>query len=486
MKSNSSRISSERQTRLFGSNGLLADDHQNIRDGKRKVESRIETTDGEENKRAKASNFKDLYAQANLAPNKIFKSATRSEGISAPTNDYSFLDSSQTDAGSNQFTSQRSYSSSIKYSRRRQGISNHSVRLDMSDEDWKLDVPLRGPAKTDHQRYVDEFKSMISTTQSSLANCEKLSRTNLLSSPRQMDDDSDQGLGLGGENFLSSSPQSSQIAEEERRIEREKLMRQKEDAKAFKEALNADEKLLVCPICGFKLSEKIRAKYVNYPDSLRRSYAVCNAHNSESVMESAKGKNYPTVINDTELEERAEKLSSVLENIISEREHSEFHEKCKESTRLRRGRRVDALAQLEEGFDEALPGYYGLRGSGILLRVALRHAGELIRRHKQTWISSISITGYATAVLVPELAIRLIMDDQGVDREHAMDIRVKSVEYGRAMFGDEEEDETGQTSQTSPIRSKLKSTKPIDHYVVENAQIESRAKSLARLGSLMR
>ena len=54
-------------------------------------------------------------------------------------------------------------------------------------------------------------------------------------------------------------------------------------------------------------------------------------------------------------------------------------------------------------------------------------------------IASGDISGYVQAVLVPELAVLLIMDDMNVDRERAREIMTESIDMGNLL--NEEEDE---------------------------------------------
>ena len=54
-------------------------------------------------------------------------------------------------------------------------------------------------------------------------------------------------------------------------------------------------------------------------------------------------------------------------------------------------------------------------------------------------ISSGGVTSYVQAVLVPELAVLLVMDDLGVDPERAREVLRESIDVGNLL--NEEEDE---------------------------------------------
>ncbi|KAK9390784.1 RTC4-like domain-containing protein [Lipomyces mesembrius] len=236
-------------------------------------------------------------------------------------------------------------------------------------------------------------------------------------------------------NYLSSSPASSQLAAIEA-IEMKYSVNEHEQA-----IRNLDDKIQLrkCPMCGMEVSEAVRDRFKVVSDSLRRSYAICISHRRESTLADSKGKNYPTKLDEGNLAERAEKYVAILFDIINENRPSIFQEKAKAGALALGGRRMDALGQMEDGLGDLLPGYYGLKGNSVLLRVALRSSESAIRRasRRNRWITNVSITGYASAVLVPELAIRLIMEDQNVDEEKAEKIRQESIEYGRVVFGHE-------------------------------------------------
>lgn len=54
-------------------------------------------------------------------------------------------------------------------------------------------------------------------------------------------------------------------------------------------------------------------------------------------------------------------------------------------------------------------------------------------------VSSAGVAGYVQAVLAPELALRLVMEDMGADEEEARTVLRESAEVGNLL--NEEEDE---------------------------------------------
>ena len=62
-------------------------------------------------------------------------------------------------------------------------------------------------------------------------------------------------------------------------------------------------------------------------------------------------------------------------------------------------------------------------------------------------ISAGGITDYVRAVLVPELATLLVMDDMGVDAEEARKVLRESIEIGN-FLNEEQDDEVTQDPET--------------------------------------
>ncbi|KAK9463103.1 restriction of telomere capping protein 4 [Lipomyces oligophaga] len=131
------------------------------------------------------------------------------------------------------------------------------------------------------------------------------------------------------------------------------------------------------------------------------------------------------------------KFRDDLLEIVEGRISSDFHQAARDRYQ-NESKRVDALQQIHVGEYDMLPGYYGFKGSEALLHAALECAYSTISRvgKKERWILSMSPTGYASSVLVPELAVRLIMEDQSCDRVEAEKIRIESIEYGRLVYGE--------------------------------------------------
>ncbi|KAK9479031.1 RTC4-like domain-containing protein [Lipomyces japonicus] len=239
-------------------------------------------------------------------------------------------------------------------------------------------------------------------------------------------------------SFLSSEPESALFGKLDR-VEVEKQNQRQEEDEKFLASL--DDKLTSCPMCGNVLSNPVRERFENLKDTLRRSLAICRAHTKEDVLITAQKQNYPTRLNEKDILQRSEKFTAVLLQICREEIPSVMRDQAYRMAMKSKANRVDALAQLQDSDVDVTPGYYGLKGQEIMTRFCLSQCDMTLKREcmRHKWISKISVTGYISAVLVPELATRLIMEDRRVSHNEAEAIRIESSSYGRLKFNEDED-----------------------------------------------
>jgi RTC4-like domain len=84
-------------------------------------------------------------------------------------------------------------------------------------------------------------------------------------------------------------------------------------------------------------------------------------------------------------------------------------------------------------FEDSQPGYYGPQGAELISQIVMEKFGEKIRK-SDNLLPALKfcggVTGYVSTVLVPEVGVRLIMEDLGIEREEAKGVMKESVEYG--------------------------------------------------------
>lgn len=89
-------------------------------------------------------------------------------------------------------------------------------------------------------------------------------------------------------------------------------------------------------------------------------------------------------------------------------------------------------------FEDSQPGYYGPQGAETISQIIMEKYGDTIRKRDKLFSALTfcgGVTGYVSSVLVPEVGVRLIMEDMDVNWEKARDIMKESAEYGAVANG---------------------------------------------------
>lgn len=307
-------------------------------------------------------------------------------------------------------------------------------RSEVDDETAKHDLT---EADTSIDELVKEPESSISMLRGKFAIWDEQLRGDPNFKSQPFKDEDPTYLGIG--SFTTSMIEQCDMITEERRQKAEL-----EEQRLFELITNTEHKIMhTCPICGETLSENIKKQFKSLRTSIRSSYAICSAHTRESVAAAAQHENYPVEINDLDIIRRSEKHMTFLAEVIREEQASSYRENAKKNASNTLGNRQNVLLQIANSDRDTLPGYYGLKGQGIMIRSILEHLEDTIKKASRTekWITKISVTGYATSVLVPELAILLIMEDRNLSKSQAQIVMKDSIEYGRLMFTQDAEDD---------------------------------------------
>lgn len=86
------------------------------------------------------------------------------------------------------------------------------------------------------------------------------------------------------------------------------------------------------------------------------------------------------------------------------------------------------------------PGYYGPRGRRLIAESVMQLLSTEIKRSTDPVVQTSGPASFVQAVLVPEVAVRLIMEDVGVGRDEAEEVRERTFEMG-CLLHEEVEDE---------------------------------------------
>lgn len=184
-----------------------------------------------------------------------------------------------------------------------------------------------------------------------------------------------------------------------------------------------------CPMCHEEVDGKLLEKHSTRGKmSVKQQTAFCRLHKRLSAEAAGTEKGYPKIDWET-LDSRCSAHQGFLQNILEGKQASHYRKVLKE--RVDTGKNRTLLTSQ----DNLAPGYYGPRGLQVMTEFIMSALSDVIRRRavEDKLISARSYTGYVQTVLVPELAVRLIMEDMSVSEERAREVLDESVEIGELL-----------------------------------------------------
>ncbi|KAL2155100.1 hypothetical protein VTH82DRAFT_3776 [Thermothelomyces myriococcoides] len=185
-----------------------------------------------------------------------------------------------------------------------------------------------------------------------------------------------------------------------------------------------------CPLCKAEVPRAVldgfKAAHPRMTVSDMRRF--CEQHKRRSARETWVARGYPD-IDWQRLDGRMAAHHAALRRILEGGAPSHYGALFRDAVRSGRNRtllRSDA---------NLTPGYYGLRGLRAMTENLIGEFSALLRRRavEDRLVSARGYTAYLQAVLVPELAVRLIMEDLGVDEEEARKVLAESSAVGELL-----------------------------------------------------
>lgn len=195
------------------------------------------------------------------------------------------------------------------------------------------------------------------------------------------------------------------------------------------EATTSASSAPICPMCNEEVDKELldNFKPKRRHMSLQEMQQFCLLHKETSARTTWMDRGYPD-IKWTGLEERMRRQHPFLKQIL---EGGESHFGDIFSQKVKTGQNKN-LRKLEESLT---PGYYGVRGFRAMSEHLVREFSSLLRKRsvKDRLVSARGHTLYVQCVLVPELAVRLIMEDMDVRAEEARVIMTESKWVGELL-----------------------------------------------------
>lgn len=182
-----------------------------------------------------------------------------------------------------------------------------------------------------------------------------------------------------------------------------------------------------CPICNQVVNPDDLREFGAKTMGIKQQAKFCRWHKTNTAKENWEDNEYPT-IDWTELDSRIAKHHSFIKNLIK---GEDSHYRSVLGDRIEAGEDRTAMTTKTN----LTPGYYGTRGLRIISENLFAKFTPLLKKRmiQDRIMSSRGFAPYVQSVLVPEVAVRLIMEDMKVDGEEAREILTNSAEIGELM-----------------------------------------------------
>lgn len=207
-----------------------------------------------------------------------------------------------------------------------------------------------------------------------------------------------------------------------------------------------------CAICKTPVTpDDYWAYWSGKENKIKNQSEFCRIHKVKSAREEYASENLPA-IDWKALPDRIGKHRMKLFAILNNKQASEYRDRYEPIALTGKAaavpsRRKDLPEHVQEELDSytmddhcTYPGYYGPHGRRVITENVMRILKNEIKNCADAVVQGSGPATFVQAVLVPETAIMLIMEDMFVDREQAEEIRERTYEMGM-LLNEEIEDQ---------------------------------------------
>jgi hypothetical protein len=180
-----------------------------------------------------------------------------------------------------------------------------------------------------------------------------------------------------------------------------------------------------CPMCGETVDPADLRAFGRM--NTRKQEKFCRSHRKTAALDTWKAEEYPT-IDWAKLDSRISKHHSFIKELINGAD-SYYRERLAETVKAGKNR------SLLKSTYNPIPGYYGTRGLRIISENTMRKFTPLLKRRMvvDRLMAARGFTPYVEYVVVPEVAIKLIMEDMKCEADRAREIMSESLEVGELL-----------------------------------------------------
>ncbi|KAJ5678262.1 uncharacterized protein N7477_003895 [Penicillium maclennaniae] len=190
----------------------------------------------------------------------------------------------------------------------------------------------------------------------------------------------------------------------------------------------------LCPMCKKAVDRELLMRFETQPKQrIREQQQFCASHQQNSAEKEWEASGYPEIDWDT-FDERVQNKFTDLEKLLVP-DCTSYYRNILDTT-LKSGQAKNfRLTLTGEGIETISCGYYGTKGAARMLQAIVDRFSLKLRRLAVSdhIVKAAGVAGYAQSVLVPELAVRLVMEDMAVGDEDAREILRESIQIGQKL-----------------------------------------------------
>jgi uncharacterized Zn finger protein (UPF0148 family) len=202
-----------------------------------------------------------------------------------------------------------------------------------------------------------------------------------------------------------------------------------------------EETTTVCPVCGKSVDSLLLSKIDQAPQrlSLKKQQDFCHRHRVTEATPVWKKRGYPNIDWEVLEIERIPKHTAHLRDVLRVKRKSFFLSQLESALGKFKGNRKMIRNYLTYDVKDGT-GYYGPKGASIMVKhIQSALSKELSDMCKDKLVQAAGIGGFVVAVLVPELSLKLVMEDMGIKQEtKGRKFLEESSELGRLLHPDDD------------------------------------------------
>lgn len=211
-----------------------------------------------------------------------------------------------------------------------------------------------------------------------------------------------------------------------------------------------------CPYCDQPVSRSALYKF-NPGNSRSKRMKInqqakfCRSHRRADARLEWSKRGYPN-IDWAELPSRITLMHDHILAVIEQRIESIFRRDLEEKIDSGRHRTLaQSLRSDAAALDALVPGYYGGRGAKIIAECLTNAFAAKIReragKERDKTTAAVGVSGFVQAVLVPEVGMKLVMEDLSIKEEKAVGVLREAAEMGDLLFDGEDDEGATQVSR---------------------------------------